>query len=285
MSILNSINTNPGATIALEALNNTTSELNAVQKQASTGYSVADATDNGAAYAVAQSVRSDVSALTTSNQVMGGVQGLLSTTLSGLNNVSDTLSNMRDVLVDLASSSTQGSTRTQYEAQYNSLLANVRNHIQDAGYNGMTLIGNISGSDGTFQSVSVVRNELGSTYGIATFSGSALYASLAFTATQLASSTAVAALITATGTFMNQLNSVGSQLNTYGAATDFINNQISYNSDKIDALNNGLGSLVDANMAQESALLQSLQVQQQLATQSLTIAEQAPSILLKLFTG
>ncbi len=285
MSILNSINTNPGATIALEALNNTTSELNSVQKQVSTGYSVADATDNGAAYAVAQSVRSDVSALTTSNQVMGGVQGLLSTTLSGLNNISNTLSSMRDVLVNLASSSTQGSTRTQYEAQYNSLLSNVQNYIQDAGYNGMTLIGNVSGSDGTFQSVSVVRNELGATYGIATFSGSALYASLAFTSTQLASSTAVAALITSTGTFMNQLNSVGTELNTYGAATDFLNNQISYNSDKIDALNNGLGSLVDANMAQESALLQSLQVQQQLATQSLTIAEQAPSILLKLFTG
>ncbi|MGH7069550.1 MAG: flagellin, partial [Acetobacteraceae bacterium] len=62
-----------------------------------------------------------------------------------------------------------------------------------------------------------------------------------------------------------------------------INNQISYNSDKIDALNNGLGSLVDANLAQESALLQSLQVKQQLATQSLTIADQAPAILLKLF--
>jgi len=283
MSILNSINTNYGATVALQALNNTTSELNSVQKQVSTGYSVADATDNGAAYAVAQRVRSDVSALTTSNQVMGGVQGLLSTTLSGLNNISNTLSSMRDVLVDLASASTQGSTRTQYEAQYNSMLGNVKTFVQDAGYNGMTLIGNISGSNGTFQRVSVVRNELGATYGIATFSGSSLYKSLTFTSTQLNSSTTVAALITSTGTFMNQLNSVGTELNAYGASTNFINNQISYNSDKIDALNNGLGSLVDANLAQESALLQSLQVKQQLATQSLTIADQAPSILLKLF--
>lgn len=283
MSILNSINTNYGASVALESLTHTTSELNSVQKQVSTGYRVADATDNGAAYAVAQRVRSDVSALTTSNQVMGGVQGLLSTTLSGLNNVSDTLSSMRDVLVNLASASTQGSTRTSYEAQYNSLLANVKTFIQDAGYNGSTLIGNMSGSNGTFQRVSVVRNELGATYGIATFSGSSLYKSLAFTSTQLAASTTVSALITSTGTFIKQLNTVGTELNSYGAATDFINNQISYNSDKIDALNNGLGSLVDANLAQESALLQSLQIKQQLATQSLTIADQAPAILLKLF--
>ncbi|MGH7069622.1 MAG: flagellin, partial [Acetobacteraceae bacterium] len=207
MSILNSINTNYGATVALESLTQTTSELNSVQKQVSTGYRVADATDDGAAYAVAQRVRSDVSALTTSNQVMGGVQGLLSTTLSGLNNISNTLTSMRDVLVNLASASTQGSERTSYEAQYNSLLANVKTFVQDAGYTGSTLIGNISGSNGTFQRVSVVRNELGATYGIATFSGSSLYKSLTFTATQLGSATSVSALITSTGTFLKQLNS------------------------------------------------------------------------------
>jgi flagellin len=283
MSILNSVNTNYGATVALESLNKTSTQLNTVQKQVSTGYRVADATDNGAAYAVAQRVRSDVSALTTANQALGGVQGLLSTTLSGLNNISNTLSSMRDVLVNLASGSTQGTQRTQYEDQYNTLLANVKTFVQDAGYNGTTLIGNITGSNGTFGNVTVVRNELGSTYGIATFSGSALYTSLAFTSTQLGASTTVAALITATGGFINQLNTIGTELNSYGSSVNFVNNQISYNSDKIDALNNGLGSLVDANLAQESALLQSLQIKQQLATQSLTIANQAPAVLLKLF--
>lgn len=283
MSLLSSINTNVGATIALETLDSTTSALNATEKQVSTGYAVADATDNGAAYAVAQNVRSDVSALSTANAALGGVQGLLSTTLSGMNNISNTMSSMRDVLVDLASASTTGTERTQYEEQYNSYLANIKTFIQDAGYNGATLIGNISGSDGTYGGVSVVRNELGSTYGIASYSGSALYASLAFTSSQLSSATTVQALITNTGTFLNKLNAVGTELNSLGSSVNFINNQISYNSDKIDALNNGLGSLVDANMAQESAMLQSLQVKQQLATSSLTIAEQAPSILLKLF--
>jgi len=284
MSLLSSINTNMGATIALESLDSTTSALNATEKQVSTGYSVADATDNGAAYAVAQNVRSDVSALTTANSALGGVQGLLSTTLSGMNNISNTMSSMRDVLLQLASPSTTGTQRTQYEEQYNSFLANIKTFVQDAGYNGATLIGNISGSDGTFGSTSVVRNELGSTYGVASYSGSALYASLVFTSTQLASSTTVQALITNTGTFVSKQNAVGTELNTLGSSVNFINNQISYNSDKIDALNDGLGSLIDANMAQESAMLQSLQVKQQLATSALTIAEQAPSVLLKLFS-
>ena len=68
-----------------------------------------------------------------------------------------------------------------------------------------------------------------------------------------------------------------------GSETNYVNNQSSYNSDKIDALNSGLGSLVDADLAKESAQLQSLQIRQQLGTQSLSIADQAPAALLNLF--
>ncbi len=279
---LNSVNTNVGAMIALDALDATNSQLNAVQKQISTGYRVADATDDGAAYAVAQSVRSSVSALTSANQQLGGVQGLLSTTSAALNDVSNLMASMRDVLVSLSNGATSGNERTQYESQYNSLLANVQSFVQDASYNGQTLIGNITGSSGTFGNISVIRNEVGSTYGIATFSGSAMHNSLAFTSTQLNGASTVAALITATGTFINQFNSVSSAMNTYGSATNYVNNQVSYNNDKISALDTGLGTLVDANLAQESALLQSLQIKQQLGTQSLTLATQTPQILLSL---
>jgi flagellin len=93
----------------------------------------------------------------------------------------------------------------------------------------------------------------------------------------------VQALITNTGTFVNQLNTIGTELNNYGSATNYVNNQITYNSDKINALNSGLGSLIDANLAQESALLTSLQIKQQLGTQALSIANNAPQSLLSLF--
>src|SRR5882757_1160646 len=126
---LNSVNTNAGAMIALASLNRTNSQLAATQKQISTGYRVA------------QSVRSTVGALTSANQQLGTVQGLLSTTQSSLNDVSNTMSKMRDVLVKLSDSDVSGTQRTQYSAQYNSLLANVKTFIQDAGYNGKTLIG------------------------------------------------------------------------------------------------------------------------------------------------
>jgi flagellin len=280
---LNSVNTNMGAMVALQSLETTQQQLSATQKQISTGYRVADSTDDGAAYAIAQGVRSDVGALTSANQQLGNVQGLLSTTQSGLNNVSNTLTDMRQVLVKLSDNNVSGDERTQYAAQYASDVAQIKGYVQDANYNGKTLIGDMSGSNGVFSRVAVIRNESGSTYGIATFSGSALYTSLAFTSTQLSSATSVQAFLTTTGTFLNQQNSLGSALNTVGAEVNYVTNQISYNSDKIDALNSGLGALVDADLAKESAQLTSLQIRQQLGTQALSLANSAPQTLLSLF--
>lgn len=280
---LNSVNTNVGAMIALQSLNRTNEQLAVAQKRVSTGFRVADSTDDGAAYAVAQSVRSTVGALVSANQQLGNVQGLLSTTQSGLNNISNTMASMRDVLVKLSDANVQGNDRTNYQQQYQSLLANVQTFIQDASYNGKTLIGDLTGSNGTFGRVAVARNESGSSYGIATFGGSALFGSISFTTTQMAAADTIAAMITASGTFINQMNSVGQALNTVGSSINYVANQINYNKDKIDALNAGLGALVDADLARESAQLQALQIRQQLGTQALSLANQAPQTLLSLF--
>jgi flagellin len=277
---LNSVNTNSGAMIALQSLNSTNSQLAAVQKRISTGYRVADASDDGAAYAIAQGVRSDVGALTSANQQLGNVKGLLSTTLSGLGKVSDTMIQMKDMLVKLADGNVQGAARTQDVTTYNSLLASMKTAITDATYSGKTLIGNIGGTTG-FGAVNVVRNEVGSTYNIATYGGSALYG--AVTVASAITAGAAAALITAGGSFVTQFNKVSTQLNNYGAASNYVDSQVSYNNNKIDALNSGLGSLIDADLAKESAQMQSLQIRQQLGTQSLSIANQAPQSLLSLF--
>jgi flagellin len=284
---LNSVNTNMGAMVALQSLNATQQQLAATQKRISTGYRVADATDDGAAYAIAQGVRSIVGALTSANQQLGGVQGLLNVTQSGLNNISNALGSMRNLLVKLADSDVQGTDRTNYAQQYADKLANIKTFIQDAGYNGKTLIGDITGSTGAFGRTAVARNEAGASYGITTVSGSAFYDSIAlFNATLLTSSTAassIAAMITATGTFLNMQADIGQELNSIGSSINYVNNQITYNNDKIDALNSGLGALIDADLAKESAQLTALQIRQQLGTQALSLANQAPQTLLSLF--
>ena len=89
-----------------------------------------------AAYAVAVRVRSDVSALTTANQQLGNVSGLVTTTLNSLNQAATTMTQMRDVLVDLANGQTQGDQRTQYLTQYKSDLAQLKSFFQDSSYSG-----------------------------------------------------------------------------------------------------------------------------------------------------
>jgi len=286
---LNSVNTNVGAIIALESLNRTNQALNTTQKQVSTGFRVADATDDGAAFAIAQSVRSTVGALTSANQQLGNVQGLLNVSQSGLTDVSNTMASMRDVLVKLSDGDIKGNDRANYVAQYNTYLDNLKTFINDATYNGKTLVGSFdtsNGGPGGFGRVAVARNENGASYGITTFDGSGLYGSISFGTTStgtFATATAVASLITASGTFINQMNAVGMALNKIGASINYVSNQITYNNDKVDALNSGLGSLVDADLAKESAQLQSLQIRQQLGTQALSLANQAPQTLLSLF--
>ena len=280
---LNSVNTNMGAMVALQSLESTQNQLSVTQKQISTGYRVSDSTDDGAAYAIAQGIRSTVGALTSANQQLGNVQGLLSTTQSGLTHISNMMGSMRDVLLKLSDSSVQGNERKNYETQYTSMLANVKTFVQDANYNGKTLIGDLTGSSGSFGRVAVARNENGSTYGIASFSGSAMFGSISFTTTQLSGASTVAALVTATGIFLNQQNSVGTELNSVGSSINYVNNQTTYNNDKVNALNSGLGSLIDADLAKESAQLTALQIRQQLGTQALSMANQAPQTLLSLF--
>jgi flagellin len=281
---LNSIITNTSAQVALASLDNITSELNTTQKAVSTGYSVADATDNGAAFAVAQNVRSTVSALTAANQQLGNATGLVAVTSTGLTSISNILTEAQATLVALSSGDVTGDERTQDIAQYNSYLTQVGTAIANSNYAGASLIGDTTAAkkNATYGAVTVTENELGNNISLTAFSGSAVLTALSFTATQLGSATSVAGFLATNGTFTTQFNDVSTALNTYGNLTNLVNNQISFNTAKITSLQTGLGALVDANEAQESATLQALQVQQQLATSALSIAEQTPSLLTKL---
>lgn len=69
----------------------------------------------------------------------------------------------------------------------------------------------------------------------------------------------------------------------FGTAATRIDLQKDFLDKLVDTLNTGLGALVDADMSEEAARLQALQVQEQLGTQALSIANQAPQSILRLF--
>ncbi len=300
---LNSVNTNTASYVALQSLNQTSSALQTAQKQISTGYRVADATDDGGAFAVAQKVRSDVSALTSVNQQLGNAQGLVTTAVSSLTSISNAFTSAKALLVKIADNSISADQRNQYVTSFKSLVSGVANDVDGSTYNGQTLLGAASG---TVQATgkTVISNESGATSTINSEDNSGTAASLAaliggtftrssagvdtfsgagFTAGATdAQTAAAAALITGAG-FDTAQTTVANQLNQAGADSNYLNSQVTFNSNKIDSLNSGLGALVDADLSKESAVLQSLQIKQQLGTQALSIANQAPQSLLSLF--
>jgi len=138
---LNSVNTNISAQVALQSLNATNSNLQATQKRISTGYRVADATDDGAAFAVAQKVRADTGALTTVNQQLGNAKGLVGTALAGLTSISNSLSSANSLLVKLGDQGISSDARAQYVTQFKALVQQVASTVDSSTYNGKTLLG------------------------------------------------------------------------------------------------------------------------------------------------
>ena len=291
-----SVNTNTGAQIALQNLNVTGSDLASVQKRISTGLKVSDAFDNGAVFAIAQGLRSDITAISAVNGQLGGAKGLLAVTDAALTGLSHTLQDVRSVLIQLADQNVTGNARTQLNAQFGTLVQSFFNYIKGANYNGSNLLlANVA--SGLADSKQVIQDTsanqltlsvdgtngpiglLGGIFTIASTDPQGYIASVG--PASFSDATGASALLT-TG-FLIADNFVNDSLNSISAQTHFIDNQLTFNNALSDATAVGLGSLVDADLAKESAKLQSLQIKQQLGTQSLGIANQTPQSLLALF--
>lgn len=287
--MFSSVNTNMGAMVALQSLNRTNSEMATTQKAISTGFRVADAKDDGAAFAVAERVRSNIGALTSANQQLRGVKGTIDTSLGALKEVSTVMKDMKEILVKLADGNVQGEARVNYKQSYNDKLANVKNFIADAGKNsnGGVLITAETVASGNrptnYGDVSVVRNEAGENTTITAVSLEVEIGAISYSSADLDSAATVQSHLVAGGTFDDAFDKVGREANAFGTKSKNIDNQLSYNETKIDAMKGGLGALIDADLTKEAANLQALQVRQQLGTQSLSMANQASQSLLSLF--
>ncbi|WP_283094303.1 flagellin [Sediminicoccus sp. KRV36] len=332
---MNSVQTNIGAMVALQALNRTNDEMAATQKRISTGFRVSDAKDDGAAYAVAQRVRSDIAGLSSANEQLGSTKGLLETTMGALGETSKALTKIRETLTKLSSDTVSASDRATYTKDFENLVNQTNRALGDASYNGRSLLGSQDSNKSnvsTAVDTAVVRNERGNTLNITGLDAATLTFDTRVatggrdvagvfenpTAFQFNGGTAMTAEqarvmlgngdASATGplqdtiaayaddtnfgggsaasnikTFAMVEAAVNNALGKFGADSRDVDGALSTNRQKMDAMESGLGAMVDADLAKESARLQALQIRQQLGTQSLSIANQAPQALLSLF--
>lgn len=277
--LFNSINTNAQSLIALQSLNITNEQLSTTQKRVSTGFRVSDARDDGGAFAVAQSVRSDMAGVVAVNEQLGGIKGILETTFAALSVVSDTMKQLRATLTRLADGAISSEQRTAYAEQYTFLAKQVASFVDDATYNGRTLLSTVSTAIPNGGNITAIRNEAGGLFTIEAVDGSALK----LTATAPTNAAAAQTSINSGGAFDIAEAAISKALNQFGASMAFVDSQITYNSKKSDAMSNGLGALVDADLARESSTLEALKVRQQLGVQTLGLANQGPQVLLGLF--
>ncbi|MEY4254830.1 MAG: hypothetical protein RLZZ141_57 [Pseudomonadota bacterium] len=271
------VNNNKAALIALQNLNRTEEELTGVQKRISTGRSINDAKDNASVWSIAQKQRGDISALSAVKMSLDRATSIGNVSMIAGTSISDLLVQMKEKVTAAMDVSIDTVSRTALNNDFKALLAQIKSTTQNASFDGANLLDGsvttgikfLSNADATSSITLAVQNMSIGGANITFSAGSTI-----LTAT-LAS--AVMTKLTESVIKVNSaMGSMGAQVRQIEAHNVFV-------SKLSDALETGVSNLVDADMAKESARLQALNVKQQLGAQSLSIANQAPQIVLKLF--
>jgi flagellin len=272
---LNSINTNVGAQIALQTLDTTNAALQQAQNEVSTGLAIAQPSDGGAIWSIAQGQRAQVTALSSVTDSLNRASSALDVAVSAGQQISDLLTQLQATALNATDQSLTTTNRDSLNSQYKSLLNQITQTVGQATFNGANLIKSgastilaLASADGNTHLSVPAQNLSLSGLGI---SGTSL-------GTSSLASTALTDVTTAINTANNDLAVLGTSQNAVATTLTFTSNLS-------NALTQGIGSLVDADVAAESATLQSLQTKQQLGVQALSIANSSSSVLLSLFRG
>jgi flagellin len=279
------VNTNVGAMAALQSLSATNKGLATTQTRINTGLNVASTKDDSASFTIAQTLRGDLGGLKAVNSSLNRAKSVLDVAVAGAEQISDIVNEMKKKAYESADAGIDASSRTAINQDFVALRDRITTIVNSADFNGTNLLKSGGGSISALQSLqdgdtgtanwqpdslSVSNVGLGLGGSVVTVAANGDVSS------QSAAQTMVDTLTT------TQTN-LKSSLSTLGAASRRIDAQLTFSSKLSDVVESGIGNLVDADLAKESARLQALQVKQQLGIQALSIANQAPQAIMSLF--
>lgn len=275
----NSVITNASALVALQNLNATTQKLSLTQSRVNTGLKVQGAKDNAATWAIAQNQRSDMNALESVKTSLNRATSIADVALAAGQQISDILVELRQKATAAADPSQSDATRKAYNDEFQTLLKSLQSFADNASFDGENILSGalttplnfLANADAT-ETITMNRQDL-SLEGLGLELAGGVFPNLLLEAD---AQWALNAVETALSTANASLAELGAQSKQIEKHTLFVGKLM-------DSLEVGVGNLVDADMARESARLQALQVQQQLGAQALSIANQAPQIILSLF--
>jgi flagellin len=272
----NSINTNSAAMTALQNLDRTATALSTTQNRISTGLKVSSAKDNGAIWAIAQNSRASITALDTVKDSLNRASSTVDVAVSAGQSISDLLNQMKAKALAGTDTSLDANSVTALANDYKALRDQIGKIVANADFNGINMVktagqsifalANASGSS----KLTVAAVNLGLGGGTVTVTAAATFTTAATASAQL---TLVNASITNVNAAVAKLGTGSTALQTH----------LGFISQMQDTLTTGVGNLVDADVAKESANLTALQTKQQLGVQALSIANSSSSVLLSLF--
>ena len=280
-----SVNTNVGAMAALQSLNQTQKDLSTTQSRINTGLAVSSTKDDSATYTIAQGLRSDLGGLKSVSSSLSRAKSVTDVAVAGAEQISDIVNQMKAKAYQAADAGQTADSRTQLNNDFTALRDQITTIVNSANFNGTNLLKTGGGTVTALQSLQD-SNTASTAWNPDSLSvsnqgldlgGSTITISSSATISTQASAQSMIDTITTT-----QSNLTG-VLGRLGAASRKIDAQQSFTSKLSDTIESGIGNLVDADLAKESAKLQALQVKQQLGVQALSIANQAPQTITSLF--
>ena len=273
---LNSVNTNVGALVALQNLNSTNNELNSVQTRINTGLKVGSAKDNGAIWAIAQNQRATSLSLNAVKDSLQRSQSTIDVAIAGGESVSDLLVQMKEKALAASETTLDTTSRNALNDDFVALRDQIAKAVSNAEFNGANLIKNGGTAVGALANASGSSTITVAAQDLSLGGGNVTVAATA----SIGTASAAATMLT---TLQTSIDNVSSALAKLGTGSKSLQSHLTFIGKLQDTIDAGVGNLVDADLAKESARLQALQTKQQLGIQALSIANASTSSLLGLF--
>ena len=272
----NSVNTNVGAMIALQNLNATNTELATTQSRINTGKKISSVKDNGAIWAIAQGQRAEIGALGAVKQSLDRGVAAVDVALAAGETVSDLLLQLKEKALAATDASLKTAARAALNEDFKALRDQIATVTANAEFNGINLLK--TGATGF--------NALANAQGNATITVGAEVMALGSTNVTVSTTQSIDTLTKASASLAvvnASIDNVSGALARLGTKSRALETHLKFVGNLSDTLESGVGNLVDADLAKESAKLQALQTKQQLGVQALSIANQTPQLVLSLF--
>jgi flagellin len=262
--------------IALQNLNATQNDMAVTQNRVNTGLKVASAKDNGAIWQIAQTMRGNAKSLDSVRDSLQRAQSTSDVALSAGDSVADLLLQMKEKALAASDTSLDTTSRTALNNDFKALRDQVTKVVANASFNNVNLINSgasnmaaLADASGTNKMTVQAQNlSLGGSIVTIAAAGS------------IGTSTLASTMLTTVNTSIANVNTA---MATMGTQNKALANHLTFVNKLQDSLTAGVGNLVDADLAKESARLTALQTKQQLGVQALSISNSSTSMILSLF--